>query len=80
MEGDFMEGSVYAGNTDGLRGFRNFLGKAATVSGLLPPWWKNEKKPACEQLGIYTSQGSDLRCAVEKQGIIEQYGDPQFPM
>ncbi|KAM0466375.1 hypothetical protein ACHAPV_001334 [Trichoderma viride] len=80
MEGDFMEGSIYAGNTDGLRGFRNFLRRAATVSGLLPPWWNNEKKAACEQLGMDTSQWSDLRCAVEKHDIIEQYGDPQFPM
>lgn len=76
MEGDFMEGSIYAGNTDGLRGFRNFLRRAATVSGLLPPWWNNEKKAACEQLGMDTSQWSDLRCAVEKHDIIEQYGDP----
>jgi splicing suppressor protein 51 len=80
MEGDFMEGSIYAGNTDGLRGFRNFLRKAATNSGLLPPWWNNEKKAACELLGMDTSQWSDLRCAVEKHDIIEQYGDPQFPM
>ncbi|KAL7940573.1 hypothetical protein V8C42DRAFT_337139 [Trichoderma barbatum] len=26
------------------------------------------------------SQWSDLRCAVEKSDIIEQYGDPQFSM
>jgi splicing suppressor protein 51 len=80
MEGDLMEGSIYAGNTDGLRGFRDFLRKAATVSGLLPPWWNNEKKAACEQLGMDTSQWSDLRCAVQKHNIIEQYGDPQFPI
>ena len=26
------------------------------------------------------SQFQDLRCAVEKSDIIEQYGDPRFPM
>jgi splicing suppressor protein 51 len=80
MEGVLMEGSIYAGNTDGLHGFRDFLTRAATVSGLLPPWWNNEKKTACEQLGMDASQWSDLRCAVEKHNIIERYGDPQFPM
>lgn len=80
MEGEIMEGSLYACNTDGLRGFRDFLRTAATISGLLPPWWNDEKRTACERLGMDASQWSDLRCAVEKSDIIEQYGDPQFPM
>ncbi|KAL7918758.1 hypothetical protein ACQKWADRAFT_231453 [Trichoderma austrokoningii] len=80
MEGELMEGSIYAGYTDGLRGFRKFLKTAATVSGLLPPWWNNEKKAACERLGMDESQWSDLRCAVEKHDVIEQYGDSMFPM
>ncbi|KAL7908640.1 hypothetical protein GGI35DRAFT_408243 [Trichoderma velutinum] len=80
MEGELMEGSIYDGNPDGLPGFRKFLRAAAAVPGLLPPWWSNEKKAACERLGMDASQWSDLRCAVEKSDIIEQYGDPQFPM
>lgn len=80
MDGELMEGSLYAGNTSGLRGFRHFLRAAATISGLLPPWWNAEKRAACERLGMDASQWSDLRCAVEKSDIIEQYGDPQFPM
>lgn len=80
MEGEFMEGSLYAGNAHGLPGFRKFLKTAATVSGLLPPWWNDEKKEACERLGMVKSQWSDLRYAIEKHDVIEHYGDRLFPM
>lgn len=80
LEGEAMEGSLYAGGPDGLRGFQKFLQTAATIQGLLPPWWDGEKKAACERLGMDASQWSDLRCAVEKSDIIEHYGDFQFPM
>jgi splicing suppressor protein 51 len=80
MEGKLMEGSIYDHNPDGLLGFQSFLRSAATIPDLLPPWWNDEKKAACERLGMDASQWSDLRCAVEKSDVIEQYGDPQFPM
>ncbi|KAL7933504.1 hypothetical protein V8C35DRAFT_304601 [Trichoderma chlorosporum] len=80
LEGELMEGSIYAGEADGLWGFQEFLETAAEVPGLLPPWWDDEKREACERLGMDASGWSDLRCAVEKSDIVEQYGDPQFPM
>ncbi|KAL7956132.1 hypothetical protein V8C34DRAFT_306854 [Trichoderma compactum] len=79
MEGELMEGSVYAGNPDGLGGFMVFLMEAEDIPGLLPPWWSEEKADACEQWGM-DDEWSDLRCAVEKSDIVEHYGDAQFPM
>ncbi|KAL6866581.1 hypothetical protein J3F83DRAFT_761635 [Trichoderma novae-zelandiae] len=80
FRGEFMEGSLYATGSSGLRGFRKFLKKAATIPGLLPPWWNAESKAACERLGMDRSQWSDLRCAVEKSDIIDHYKDTLFPM
>ncbi|KAL7932635.1 hypothetical protein V8C35DRAFT_328268, partial [Trichoderma chlorosporum] len=80
FRGELMEDSLYANGKNGLRGFQKFLGEAAAVPGLLPPWWNKKKKAACERLGMDESQWSSLRCAVEKSDIIEHYGDRLFPM
>ncbi|TFA98138.1 hypothetical protein CCMA1212_010134 [Trichoderma ghanense] len=80
FRGELMEDSLYATRSSGLRGFRKFLEKAAAVPGLLPAWWNEEKKAACEKLGMTRSQWSDLHCAVEKSDIIDHYKDPVFPM
>ncbi|KAL6829565.1 hypothetical protein J3E69DRAFT_365154 [Trichoderma sp. SZMC 28015] len=79
MEGEVMAGSLYDGSTDGLYGFQEFLEMAASVPGLLPPWWNDEKQEACEQLGM-DDEFSNLRYPVEKSDIIEHYGDREFPM
>ncbi|ETS00346.1 putative MYND domain protein, partial [Trichoderma reesei RUT C-30] len=80
FRGELMEGSLYDNGSHGLRGFRKFLKKAATVPGLLPPWWNDEKKRACEQLGMDKSQWSDLHYAVDKSDIRDHYKDSLFPM
>ncbi|KAL6802427.1 hypothetical protein J3E68DRAFT_396270 [Trichoderma sp. SZMC 28012] len=80
FKAELMEDSIYAGCKNGRRGFRKFLRKAATVPGLLPPWWTKEKSAACEKLGMDSSQWHSLRCAVEKSDIMEHYGDRLFPM
>ncbi|KAL6792407.1 hypothetical protein GGI42DRAFT_335114 [Trichoderma sp. SZMC 28013] len=77
---ELMEDSIYAGCKTGQRGFRKFLRKAATIPGLLPPWWTKEKSAACEQFGMNPSQWHNLRWAVEKTDIMEHYGDRLFPM
>lgn len=74
-----MAGSLYDGSTDGLYGFQEFLEMAASVPGLLPPWWNEEKQEACETLGM-DDEFSNLRYPVEKSDIIEHYGDREFPM
>ncbi|PNP49149.1 hypothetical protein THARTR1_10073 [Trichoderma harzianum] len=80
FKAELMEDSIYAGCKSGRRGFRKFLRKAATIPGLLPPWWTKEKSAACEKFGMDPSQWQNLQCAVEKSDIMEHYGDRLFPM
>ncbi|KAM4058168.1 MYND finger domain-containing protein [Hirsutella rhossiliensis] len=80
IEGEADTDSIYGGAANGLRGFKRFLGRVERCPGLLPPWWDAKKKKECETLGMTPSQWHDLRCAVEKSDIIEQYGDSRFPM
>ncbi|KJZ67956.1 hypothetical protein HIM_12655 [Hirsutella minnesotensis 3608] len=80
MEGEADTDSIYGGAANGLRGFKRFLERVERCPGLLPPWWDAKKKEECETLGMTPSQWHDLRAAVEKSDIIEQYGDSRFPM
>ncbi|PTB64550.1 hypothetical protein BBK36DRAFT_1097040, partial [Trichoderma citrinoviride] len=80
FRGELMKGSLYATRSSGIQGFRKFLEKAATVPDLLPPWWNDEKKRACENLGMEESQWSSLSYCVEKSDIIDHYKDRLFPM
>ncbi|KAK4062750.1 uncharacterized protein Triagg1_9748 [Trichoderma aggressivum f. europaeum] len=77
---EVMEDSIYAGCKSGRRGFQKFLRKAATIPGLLPPWWTKEKSAACEKFGMDPFQWQNLRLAVRKRDIMEHYGDHLFPM
>ncbi|KAM5347036.1 hypothetical protein ACJ41O_010041 [Fusarium nematophilum] len=79
-DGDVDEDSLYAGAPDGLAGFRRFLREVAAHPRLLPSWWTAEKQQECEEVGMKAGEWSDLRCAVEKQDIIDHYGDSRFPM
>ncbi|KAM0322444.1 hypothetical protein ACHAQA_009511 [Verticillium albo-atrum] len=73
-------GGLYGGNPDGLDGFQRFLKLAASREQLLPPWWTPSKQKACEELGMTSSEWNSLRHAVEKQDVIDHYGDSRFPM
>ncbi|XP_044715023.1 MYND finger domain-containing protein [Hirsutella rhossiliensis] len=75
IEGEADADSIYGGAGNGLRGFKRFLERVERCPGLLPPWWDAMKKKECETLGMTPSQWHDLRSAVEKSDIIEQYGD-----
>ncbi|KHN95384.1 Zinc finger, MYND-type [Metarhizium album ARSEF 1941] len=80
FEGEVDADGIYGGADNGLPGFQRFLARVASCPGLLPPWWNDAKKRDCEALGMEPAQWYDLGCAVEKSDIIENYGDPQFPM
>ncbi|KAK5998684.1 hypothetical protein PT974_01066 [Cladobotryum mycophilum] len=80
LDNDIDEGSIYAGRSSGIRGFKRFLRRTAKRRAMLPPWWNEEKQKECEALGMEPDQWWDLRRAVEKQSIIDHYGDFQFPM
>ncbi|QPC70128.1 hypothetical protein HYE68_000880 [Fusarium pseudograminearum] len=71
LEGEVME--------DGLSGFKEFIAKMSTRKGLLPSWWTPEKQTECEEFGMSSSE-QDLKTATDKAGIIQHYGDHQFPM
>ncbi|KAM0378309.1 hypothetical protein ACHAPK_001829 [Fusarium culmorum] len=71
LEGEVME--------DGLSEFKEFIAKMSTRKGLLPSWWTPEKQTECEEFGMGSSE-QDLKTATDKAGIIQHYGDPQFPM
>ena len=78
---------VFSGDTRGLYNdddpltdFQDFLDLAEKRSGVLPSWWSPAKRRQCEESGLGLQQWSDLSAAVEKQDIIEEYGDPTMPM
>lgn len=77
----------FAGDTRGLYNgddplddFQQFLDMAEAKSVIMPSWWSGGKRRECEETAMGTSQWSDLNAAVEKQDIIEYYGDPSMPM
>ncbi len=65
---------------DPLSDFQDFLDLAETRKGLLPSWWSDAKRRECEKRAVGTTEWSDLNAAVEKQDVIEHYGDPTMPM
>ncbi|CAM1507505.1 Fc.00g071460.m01.CDS01 [Cosmosporella sp. VM-42] len=80
LEGKADADGLYGGASDSLRPFQRFLRRAASRPDLLPPWWNEEKKLACERFGMDQDQWQNLRSGIEKSDIIEHYGDAKFPM
>ena len=81
---------LYIGG-DPLEDFREFLDKAEAQmgkeqqgevkrSGILPSWWSQEKRTACEQRAMRRDLWSSLHYVVEKQDIQEHYMDSLMPM
>lgn len=77
----------FAGDTRGLYNeddpladFQEFLDMAEIRNGILPSWWSDGERMECEERAMDTSQWSDLNSAVEKQDIIDHYGDATMPM
>ena len=70
---------LYNGD-DPLPDFQEFLNLAEARNGILPSWWSDAKRKACEKRAVGTAEWSDLNAAVEKQDVIEHYGDPTMPM
>ena len=78
---------VFAGDTRGLYNdddplldFRKFLGMAETRVGVLPGWWSVKKRRECEKRAVNSARWDCLYYAVQKQDVIEHYGDPTMPM
>lgn len=79
IDGLAEPGSLYAGTVNALPGLRRFLERAAETDGLLPDWWDETKKKACERLGVTPAQWYDLKRRAEKRHIANYYEDDQFP-
>lgn len=77
----------FAGDTRGLYNeedplpdFKHFLDLAEKRKGILPSWWNQEKRNACERLAVDVTQWADINAAVEKHDVIEHYNDSVMPM
>lgn len=77
----------FAGDTRGLynqedplEDFQDFLNLAQKRKGVLPKWWSEEKRRACERLAVDGTQWANINGTVEKHDIIEHYGDNLMPM
>jgi len=79
FRGNEAKDSIYDGG-DPVKGFRRYLVKAESVSGLLPRWWNEHKREACVALGARKDHWYRLDRAVEKSDIQEHYGDGAMPM
>lgn len=55
---------------------------AAEQAGLLPLWWDDDKRKACERMGMDHRRENfhNLACAIKKSDVIKHYGDSRFPM
>jgi len=63
--------SVY--NGDPMKGFRDFLSKAAEHPGILPPGWSDDMRDACLTQGDDRAQWSCVHVAIEKRDIMGRY-------
>lgn len=77
--GDVDAERIFNDVPDGRPGFCRFLRKVESKPGLLPDWWSPAKAQECVAFGS-GYRGFNLDRVVEKQDIIELYGDPRMPM
>ncbi len=68
------------GDEDPLPCFRDYLDQAEQCGEVLPPWWNQAKRRACENQAMRKSEFSYLGYAVEKPDIQKHYGDNLMPM
>ena len=79
FRGDVHEDSALGGGNPAA-GFRRYLKKAETRSGVLPEWWSGEKREACVAFGCRKDHWWRLDSAVEKSDIQEQWENGGMPM
>lgn len=80
FENKITKGTVQAGEANSKTAFESFLRLVGSKSGILPSWWFHDKAEECVAFCMNSGDWSDLHRAVEKQGIIEHYGETLMPM
>lgn len=75
FEGINAPDSVYAGAASSIVSFRAFLSRVEKKPGYMPAWWNSEKRKECEELGDKGKDWSNLRKKVDKDDVMEYYGD-----
>lgn len=75
--GKAMTGTIYDQQPSSENAFRDFICKAQTVSGLLPPWWNEKSLEDCLTYSRETSAFS-LRSAQNKHEIQKTWGDDRM--
>jgi splicing suppressor protein 51 len=71
--------SIYSGASSSIEPFRGYLAKAGIRAKMLPSWWNAEKQRECKAFGE-SDAWNDLRRGVDKQEIVQHYGDQKMPM
>ncbi|KAH0373214.1 hypothetical protein KCU65_g544, partial [Aureobasidium melanogenum] len=80
FENKTTKGTVQAGGPNSKPAFQQFLLLAESKTGILPSWWSRDKTEKCVAFGMDSGDWSDLHRAVEKQDIINHYGESLMPM
>lgn len=74
-----MPGTIYDQQQSSVPAFRDFIGMASEIPGLLPPWWSGDSVRACIAFSDQSAVWS-LRHAQEKSDIQEAWSDSTMPM
>lgn len=73
LEGESMNGTIYAGEPSSEPAFRAMLRRMK--KGFLPDWWSADKEEECVSI-----HAQALTHAQEKADIQETWSDPMMPM
>lgn len=80
LAGELMTGTIYNQECTSAPAFKQFLHKAKSVPGLLPPWWTDAKAKECVAYELKKGHDWGLNAAREKSDIQEEWKDSYMPM
>jgi splicing suppressor protein 51 len=80
FEGKINSGTIQAGEANSKTAFQESLRFTESKTGILPPWWSNDKTEPCIAFGMESGDWSNLHHAVTKQDVIDHYGDRDMTM
>lgn len=63
-----------------LQSFRRFLDFAESRTGLLPEWWSEEKRAACEELAVDSDHWSNVNRVLNGEDFKKHYNEEFMPI